>query len=210
MDPGSYVKLRVADTGHGMDEATQSRLFEPFFTTKESGKGTGLGLSTVYGIVKQSGGHITIDSQLGWGTAFTLYFPRVAELPDPVRPVDSRTVGGSETILVVEDDSKVLRLARSILQRAGYTVLSSTTGDEALILAKEFPGPIALLLTDVVMPGISGRDLADAFQALRAGIPVLFASGYTDDAIVRRVIDAPSGGAGEASVGTGERRSSPS
>ncbi len=188
--PGSYVMLGVSDTGHGMDEQTQSRLFEPFFTTKEPGKGTGLGLSTVYGIVKQSGGNIRVDSKPGHGTTFTIYLPRVAEIAEPLAmaspPVGPPT--GTETILVVEDTGGLRALARKILERYGYTVIDAPNGEEALRICERHEGTIHLLLTDVVMPGMSGRVLADLLAQLRSETKVLFTSGYTDDAIVHHGI----------------------
>ena len=192
MHSGRYVRLTVTDTGHGMDEETRSRVFEPFFTTKAKGKGTGLGLSTVYGIVKQSAGYIWVESELEEGTSFEVYFPHVDGAPER-HHVDAAMVAtsGGETILLVEDEETVLKLARSILERAGYTVIAANDGAEALRLIKEHPEPIHLLVTDVVMPGMSGRALADSIQSLREGLPVLYTSGYTDDAIVHHgVLDS--------------------
>ncbi|HYD53423.1 MAG TPA: PAS domain S-box protein, partial [Gemmatimonadaceae bacterium] len=189
---GPYVMLAVSDTGTGMDRATQQRVFEPFFTTKEPGRGTGLGLATVYGIVKQSGGYIWVYSEPGIGTTFKLYMPRVAmdPSPDERRPfVEER--GGSETILLVEDDAGLRELARQHLAHLGYTVLVGHGGDEALRLAGEHEGPLHLLMTDVVMPGMSGAALAERLRALRPEARVLFMSGYTDDDIVRRGLLAP-------------------
>ena len=185
MHSGRYVRLTVTDTGHGMDEETRSRIFEPFFTTKAKGKGTGLGLSTVYGIVKQSAGYIWVESELEEGTSFEVYFPHVDGAPERHHG-DATMVAtsGGETILLVEDEETVLKLARSILERAGYTVIAANDGAEALRLIKEHREPIHLLVTDVVMPGMSGRALADSIQSLREGLPVLYTSGYTDDAIV--------------------------
>jgi two-component system cell cycle sensor histidine kinase/response regulator CckA len=184
---GSYVLLAVSDTGTGMDEATKSHIFEPFFTTKEVGKGTGLGLATVYGVVKQSGGYVWVYSEPGHGSSFKVYLPRVAEAPAPAKlgPPPTSLLGGSETILLVEDDETVRLLTRRMLQGRGHTVLLATRGDEALRLVEGHSGVIDLLVTDVVMPGMSGRDLADRVLKLRRGIKVLFLSGYTDDAIVR-------------------------
>jgi PAS domain S-box-containing protein len=185
MHSGRYVMLTVSDTGEGMDEETQSRIFEPFFTTKEKGKGTGLGLATVYGIVKQSGGYIWTKSELGKGTSFQIYFPQVENTPERVeKDVPLAFTRGGETILVVEDEEVVLKLARSILERTGYKVLTARNGVEALRILEEHREPLHLLLTDVVMPGMSGRALADASQSLRQDLRVLFTSGYTDDAIV--------------------------
>ncbi len=190
VQPGHYVMLAVSDTGCGMDEATQARIFEPFFTTKEKDKGTGLGLSTVYGIVKQSGGSIFVYSEPGKGTAFKIYLPRVEEVPDERGPVaEKRPVPalpqGAETVLVAEDDETLRRLIYEILQSSGYAVLEAGRGEEALRLAGEHAGPIHLLITDMVMPGMGGREVAGRLAALRPGTRVLFVSGYTDDAIVR-------------------------
>ncbi|MBI4543511.1 MAG: PAS domain S-box protein, partial [Gemmatimonadetes bacterium] len=160
--PGPYVVLAVSDTGTGMDPDTQTHLFEPFFTTKERGKGTGLGLSTVYGIVKQSGGYILTQSELGRGTTFRMYLPRVAQVlaPEPRRPTAEAPARGTETILAAEDEAGVLKLLRRTLQAKGYTVLTAASGDEALDVAARWDGPIHLLVTDVVMPGMTGPDAA--------------------------------------------------
>jgi len=186
--PGPYVVLAVSDTGHGMDEQTQSHLFEPFFTTKEQGKGTGLGLATVYGIVKQSGGSIWVYSELGHGTTFKAYFPRVEGVAAPLVSARSSVPSptGTETILLVEDTNGLRRLARKILERCGYTILEAPNGDEALQICERHQGAIHLLLTDVVMPGMSGRALADRLVLLHPAMKVLYTSGYTDDAIVQR------------------------
>jgi PAS domain S-box-containing protein len=190
---GSYVQMSVSDTGAGMDSQTVAQVFEPFFTTKEKGRGTGLGLSTVYGIVKQSCGHIAIDSVPGKGTRFDLYFPKVEDQVDGQTPpptvVDE--FGGSETILVVEDESIVRKLAREILQRSGYVVLEAANGGEAMQIFQQPGTTIDLLITDVVMPGISGRELAGELETAGCNYKVLFMSGYTDDAIVRHgILDA--------------------
>ncbi len=191
--PGSYVLLAVTDTGTGMDAATKSHIFEPFFTTKEKGKGTGLGLATVYGIVKQSDGYIWVYSEPGHGTSFKIYLPRVADAPGPVRRAfePSASARGSEMVLAVEDDEMVRALIRRMLETRGYTVLLASHGDEALRLLERHPGRVDLLMTDVVMPGMSGRDLADRVAELRPGIKVLYLSGYTDDAIVRHGVLEP-------------------
>jgi PAS domain S-box-containing protein len=189
---GGYVRLTVTDTGQGMEEEVQSRIFEPFFTTKEKGKGTGLGLSTVYGIVKQSGGYIWVESEPGKGTSFMVYFPQVEGAPEHLRPNTVAAVtGGGETILIVEDDKKLLKLASSILSRGGYDILTAGDGSEALELVENSPKPIQLLVTDVVMPGMSGPIASERIRALRPSIRVLYTSGYTDDAIVHHgVLDA--------------------
>jgi two-component system cell cycle sensor histidine kinase/response regulator CckA len=188
---GPHVMLAISDTGMGMDEATRTQIFEPFFTTKGRGEGTGLGLATVYGIVKQSGGSIWVYSQLGMGTTIKVYFPITrAEAPSETAPLVT-SQGGSQTILIAEDQHDVRRVASAALRRRGYTVLEASGGEEALRIVRAHSGPIELLLTDVVMPGMSGRQLADAVQALRPSIRVLFVSGYADDAIVRHGILDP-------------------
>jgi PAS domain S-box-containing protein len=193
VEPGPYVLLSVSDSGHGMTAEVQARIFEPFFTTKEVGKGTGLGLATVYGIATQSGGQITVYSELGHGTVFKLYLPRVNAEPgiaEQERPAEiSRR--GSETVLLVEDDEALRTLAREILSIQGYTVLEATSPSEALRLAAAHPTPIHILLTDVVMPQMNGRQVADHLLAARPGLKVLFMSGYTDAAIVQHGVLEP-------------------
>jgi two-component system, cell cycle sensor histidine kinase and response regulator CckA len=186
--PGRYVMLAVEDTGCGMDRETQSRIFDPFFTTKEIGKGTGLGLATVYGIVKQSGGYIRVDSEPGKGSKFKVYLPRVEEAAEPsTREEPEATVlRGCETILLAEDSASLREVAVQYLESLGYTVLEAPSGREALERAKDFQGPIHLLLTDVVMPEMSGPELAVQLAGLRPGIKVILTSGYTDDAISRQ------------------------
>ena len=186
--------LAVSDTGSGMDQETQARIFEPFFTTKDLGKGTGLGLSTVYGIVKQSGGNIWVYSEPGMGTVFKVYLPRIddatASAIDRLSQ-DTNVPRGSETILLVEDEDVVRGLTRKILMQAGYTVLDAKSGVEAIRLCRAHAGPIDLLLTDVVMPEISGKEVADRLLELRPGLRTLFMSGYTDEAIGQHgVLDA--------------------
>ena len=184
--PGRYVMIAVSDTGAGMEPEVRDRVFEPFFTTKGKGKGTGLGLSTVYGIVKQSNGNIWVYSEPGKGTTFKIFLPRVDE---PAEKLRAQAAGeefslGSETILVVEDDKEVRNLAVRILKRQGYTVLDGSYGDEALSVCRNHHGPIHLLLTDVVMPGMSDRELAKRLESFHPEMKVLYMSGYTDDAIV--------------------------
>jgi PAS domain S-box-containing protein len=191
--PGRYVMLAVSDTGTGMSEDTRARIFDPFFTTKEKGKGTGLGLSTVYGIVKQSGGNIWVYSEIGHGTTFKVYLPELAVAPQKTEAaaVESLMPGGSETILLVEDEDVVRGLARKILEHAGYHVLEASRGEEAVRLFHQQAQPIDLLLTDVVMPETSGKEVADRLTELLPGLRVLFMSGYTDEAIVHHgVLDS--------------------
>ncbi len=191
--PGPYVMLAVSDTGVGMDAATQARIFEPFFTTKAKGKGTGLGLATVYGIVKQSGGWIWVYSEPGQGTTFKVYLPRVTEgvaAAAPSAPAPA-SVRGTETVLVVEDDESIRKLVQKVLKAHGYTVLVAASGGDAEQVAGQHEGPIHLLMTDVILPGLNGREVARRLTAARAGIRVLYLSGYTDDAIVHHGVLEP-------------------
>ncbi|MET0596031.1 MAG: response regulator, partial [Polyangiaceae bacterium] len=182
---GPHVMLAIADTGSGMDDATKSRLFEPFFTTKGTGKGTGLGLSTVFGIVKQSGGTIWFDSEAGRGTTFRVYFPVTTEALSASRPASIAPVSrGTETVLLVEDDATVRAVVRAILSSRGYRVLDTVDAAQAVAICRDATKPIHLLLTDVVMPRMSGRELAARIVEMRPGIKVLYMSGYTEDAIV--------------------------
>jgi len=190
MRPGAYVMLAVSDTGEGMEEATRARVFEPFFTTKEQGKGSGLGLATVYGMVKQSGGYIWVYSEIGHGTSFKVYLPPAAERS----PVDDGRGGrretdamhGWETVLLVEDEDAVRALAREVLRRHGYVVLEARHGVDALRVAERHTDAIHLMVTDVVMPHMSGRDLAERLSTVRPAMKVLFMSGYTDHAVMHR------------------------
>jgi PAS domain S-box-containing protein len=183
--PGEFVMIAVSDNGTGMDAATRQRIFEPFFTTKEKGKGTGLGLATVYGIVKQTGGDIWVYSEPGKGSTFKLYFPRIADPAENTAAAPAESFEGErETILVVEDEKAVRDLTVRMLERLGYHILTAGGGDEAIEIAKTHPGEISLLLTDVVMPNMSGRQLADALANHRPDMKVLYLSGYTEDTIV--------------------------
>lgn len=187
--PGQYVMLEVEDDGCGMDEKIMSRIFEPFFTTKDVGKGTGLGLAMVYGIVKQSEGHISVESRVNDGTKFRIYLPRLgtvdSKTPLPMKKRPDTVFIGRETILLVEDDSSVRKVVASLIQSLGYRVVEATGGMEALRTCREYTGTIHLLLTDVVMPMMNGRELADRVKKILPGIKVLFMSGYTDDSILR-------------------------
>jgi len=191
--PGSYVMLAISDTGCGMDAETLSHVFEPFFTTKEQGKGTGLGLSTVYGIVKQSGGYIWPYSELGIGTSFKIYLPRVDEMAEreQARAQAASGLRGTETILLVEDEEGVRGLTRQLLQRHGYTVLEAEHGEDALRLCERYSGPIHLVLSDVVLAQMSGRELVQRLAPLRREMKVLYMSGYSDEAIVHHGVLEP-------------------
>jgi two-component system, cell cycle sensor histidine kinase and response regulator CckA len=191
---GGYVAVLVTDTGSGMDEATRKRIFEPFFTTKERGKGTGLGLATVYGIVKQSGGYILVESVPGNGSTFAVYLPRVEKTEGA--SAESRAPApsgrGTETILLVEDEAALRALVQPALEGRGYRVLAAASGAEALRVMEDEPSRVELLLTDVVLPSMSGPELVAAVsQRFGAGVKVLYMSGYTDDAIVQHGVLAP-------------------
>src|SRR5580700_10347389 len=181
---GPYVMISVSDSGQGMDRETQARIFEPFFTTKEKGKGTGLGLSTVYGIIKQSGGYVFVQSELGRGTVFTIYFPRIDGPSEAhgTSPVSVPAAGGTETVLLVEDEDSVRQLVRETLESRGYRVLEAPNGQAGLALAVSHADTIHLVITDVVMPGLSGHELAAQLKPARPGIKVLYLSGYAQDA----------------------------
>jgi PAS domain S-box-containing protein len=194
IQPGRYAVISVTDTGLGMDKETQSRIFEPFFTTKDKGKGTGLGLSTVYGIVKQSNGYVFAQSELGAGTTFYVYLPRVEDSVEELSPTNSQPNEGDgcETVLLVEDEESVRELVRLTLAARGYKVLEAENGECGLRVAEEFKENIDILITDVVMPGIGGRELAKTLLALRPGISVLYLSGYTEDAVITHGALGPS------------------
>lgn len=190
---GEYILLAISDTGQGMNKEVKAHIFEPFFTTKEPGKGTGLGLATVYGIVKQNGGHIWVYSEPGAGTTFKIYLPRTTDKSSsPTHVVAEREMpSGNETILLVEDDTEVRDLVQEVLRARGYTLLEAEGGQEALQLATEHRGPIHLLLTDVIMPGMSGKLLAEKITQLRSDLKILFMSGYTDNAIAHHGVLDP-------------------
>jgi signal transduction histidine kinase len=191
--PGEYVRLAVSDTGHGIKKEVQSRIFEPFFTTKEAGQGSGLGLATVYGIVKQSSGDIQVYSEVNQGTTFKIYLPRTPEAvrPAPQPAEEQELPSGHETVLLVEDDEFVRSLSRRVLESRGYSVLEARRGVEALRLAAGYAGPIHLLLTDVVMPDMGGKALAEQITATRPEMKVVYMSGYTDNAIARHGVLEP-------------------
>ena len=192
---GPYVMLVVSDTGCGMDTETMAHIFEPFFTTKERGKGTGLGLSMVYGIVKQSNGDIWVSSEPGHSTTFKVYLPRVNESSEKLEPEDkAKTPAGCETILLVEDEEAILKLTCEVLRKNGYTVLEAIDAEDAQSIASNYPDEIHLLLTDVVMPGMSGKVLADFLSPKRPTMKVIYMSGYTDDAILHHGVLDPGAG----------------
>jgi len=181
MVPGEYAVILVKDTGMGMDAQTQAHIFEPFFTTKERGKGTGLGLATVYGFVKQSGGYVWVKSELGVGTTFTIYLPQVREeaAQNRVGAEAAAPRRGAGIVLLVEDEESLRTLTRSILEQGGYTVIEACDGMEAVAIAREHKGPIHLLLTDMVMPGMNGRAAAEKVSRLHPDMAVVYMSGYT-------------------------------
>jgi CheY-like chemotaxis protein len=190
--PGHYVRLTVSDSGCGMDEATKARIFEPFFTTKEPEKGSGLGLATVYGIIKQSDGRIDVYSELGIGTTFKIHLPRdvQAGMPSKIQFAAPFLQRGTESVLLVEDEDGVRTLSRLVLEKNGYKVIEARNGGEGLLLCQHHKGTIDIMVTDVVMPNMSGRTLAEHLAVVRPSMKVLYLSGYTDDAIVRHgVID---------------------
>jgi CheY-like chemotaxis protein len=184
LDQGlSWIAIRVCDTGSGMNDEVKVHIFEPFYTTKERGKGTGLGLALAYSVMDQSGGEIRVDSELGVGTTMHLLLPRLTEAVTPVVTIvdTPEQLAGSETVLLTEDEDAVRAVAVAALERRGYRVLAATDGEAAMAISRAFPGRIDLLVTDVVMPGVGGRQLADALTRERPGLPVLYVSGYTDD-----------------------------
>jgi signal transduction histidine kinase len=191
--PGPYVMLALADTGVGMDASTREQVFEPFFTTKERGKGRGLGLSTAFGIVSQSGGTIRVESELGAGTTFRIHFPRVKASQPIARPSTTPppNLRGTETILLVEDEEQVRVLARTVLRRHGYEVLEAENARDAFLLCESHPSRIHLLLTDILMPRMTGDELAERLTTVRPGLKILYMSGYTDDAVFQRGLSDP-------------------
>jgi CheY-like chemotaxis protein len=195
IQPGPYAMLSIRDTGHGMDAATQARVFEPFFTTKGMGEGTGLGLAMVYGIIKQSRGHVWVASKPNQGTTFTIYLPQVVAVPQApaANPATvSSAAGGGETILLVDDEEAVRSAARRALVRAGYCVIPAVDGPDALRLYMEHTGaPVALVVTDVVMPGLGGRELVGRLKGMNSNLRVLFVSGYTEEGVRKQGVLQP-------------------
>ena len=193
--PGAYVRMGVTDTGVGMDARTLSHVFEPFFTTKAVGKGTGLGLATVYGVVKQSGGYIAVQSEAGSGTSFDIFLPRITDNADPTRETNNRVdpERTGQTVLLAEDEDAVRSLASRVLRKHGYQVLEARDGADALRVADSYAGFIHILLTDVVMPRMGGRELVERLTPVRPGMRVLYMSGYTDDALVHHGVLTGSG-----------------
>ena len=191
--PGRYAMLSLSDTGNGISDDVLPHVFEPFFTTKSVGQGTGLGLATVYGIVKQSGGHIEVESKVGKGTTFRVFLPLVEELsPSPNGREQQMAARGHETILLVEDEDGVRRMTRMIFERNGYTVLEASNGLEGIAVAEAYSGTLHLLVTDLVMPSLSGREIADRLAARKPGLRILFMSGYTEDVIVQQGVASAS------------------
>jgi CheY-like chemotaxis protein len=187
--PGEYALLSVSDDGVGMDEATRQRAFEPFFTTKPEGRGTGLGLATVYGIVKQNGGYIDVHSEPGRGTTFEVYLPRFAgEAERPAEKGVQRLLTGTETVLLVEDEPALLAVVRETLESLGYAVLAAGTPGDAVLLCEAHAAEIHLLLTDVVMPTMNGRDLKERLEKIKPGLRTVFMSGHTANAMTQRGI----------------------
>jgi CheY-like chemotaxis protein len=186
LPPGEYVILRLSDTGEGMSPEVMEHVFQPFFTTKAKGQGTGLGLSTVYGIVQQSNGHVSVDSKPGVGTTFTISLPRVDDSGEPAeQTAPPKVVGGSETILLVEDEDGVRRLVKHILDSRGYRVLDAASGPDALVIFEQHRGEIDLLLTDIVMPRMNGRELAQQILQAEPDMKIVYMSGYTDDMLIQ-------------------------
>jgi two-component system cell cycle sensor histidine kinase/response regulator CckA len=191
--PGSYVVLTVSDTGIGMDKVVQEHIFDPFYTTKEKGKGTGLGLSTIYGIVKQNNGFIWVYSEPGEGSTFKIYLPKVKRdvKEEEKEQTTVENLSGSEIVLIVEDDTSIRKLAQKSLQPHGYRVLVAENGEDALRISKEHEGTIDLMITDVVMPKMGGKETAERLKTLHPQMKVIYMSGYTDDAIVHHGVLAP-------------------
>jgi len=190
----TYALIEIIDTGHGMDSETRSHIFEPFFTTKEPGKGTGLGLSTVYGIIKQSGGSIDVESELGQGSTFTVYLPLAEEEPIPApSPLKNRhfRTDGSETVLLAEDQFSIRKVIRELLESKGYTVLEASDGHHAIKIAERYPGRIDALVTDVVMPQLRGTEIANVVSKLHPRVVVVFMSGYSEEMLVEKGLLSP-------------------